>query len=133
LQLRNIFLIGIRCLIIILFLTSPIVAEAQAKTAKLRHFVAIKFKSTTTEKQIQEVENAFQSLKRKIHQVESIEGGTNVSPEKRSQGFTHGFLVTFKSEKDRDAYLIDPAHLKFKELALPLVDSVFIIDFWGKS
>jgi hypothetical protein len=71
-------------------------------------------------------------LKKKIPQVASIEWGTNMSPEKLNHGFTHAFLVTFHDEKDRDAYLVHPQHLKFKEKALPLVAEVFVIDFWGK-
>ena len=129
LQFQNILRLSIHCLIILLLLTPPFFAEAYGKTAKLRHFVALKFKAGTTDKQIHEVEEAFRNLKQKIPQVDTIEGGTNLSPEKLNAGFTHGFIVSFKSEKDRNSYLVDPAHVKFKELVLPLVDSVFVFDF----
>ncbi len=131
-QVRNIIWIAVQFLVVLLLLAPPVFATAHSSPLALRHIVAIRFKATTTEKQIHEIEDAFRGLKEKIHQVKSLEGGTNISPENLNEGFTHGFLVTFQSEKDRDAYLIDPAHIKFKEFALPLVDAVFVIDFWGK-
>ena len=92
-----------------------------------------KFKDTTTKEQIKQVEEAFRALKAKISQVQSLEWGTNISPEKQDKGFTHCFLVTFNSEKDRDAYLVHPEHKKFVEFALPLVGDAFVLDFWAKN
>jgi hypothetical protein len=121
------------CLVIALMLILPDSAKAESTNKlRLRHFVAIKFKDTTTPEQVHEIEEAFASLKKKIPQVVSIEWGKNISPEKLDQGYTDGFLVTFRSEKDRDSYLTNPEHLKFKEKVHPLVSEVFIIDFWGK-
>ena len=110
------------------------VAAAQSsKGAKLRHVVAFKFKDTATKEQIKEVEDAFRALKNKIAEIESLEWGTNVSPEKHAKGFTHGFILTFKSDKDRDAYLVHPEHKKFGELVHPVLADVFVIDFWAKD
>jgi hypothetical protein len=72
-------------------------------------------------------------LKTKIPQVVSLEWGTNVSPEKLDKGYTHVFLGTFKTEKDRDTYLAHTEHKKFVEFALPLIADAFVIDFWGKD
>jgi hypothetical protein len=55
--------------------------QASSGHPLLRHFVALKFKETTTKEQVHEIEEAFQSLKSKIPQVISIEWGTNISPE----------------------------------------------------
>ena len=106
--------------------------QASSHHPLLRHFVALKFKETTTKEQIREIEEAFQSLKSKIPQIVSIEWGTNTSPEQRSKGFTDAFLITFRTEQDRDAYLVHPAHLKFKETSLPLVADVLVMDFCEK-
>jgi hypothetical protein len=100
---------------------------------KLRHVVAFKFKPTATKQQIKEVEDAFSALKTKIPQIADFEWGINNSPEKHDKGFTHGFVLTFKSEKDRDAYLPHPAHKEFGQLVGPLLDDVFVIDFWAKK
>jgi hypothetical protein len=106
--------------------------QASSRHALVRHFVAFKYKESTTKEQIHEIEEAFQSLQSKIPQLVSIEWGTNISPEQRNKGFTDAFLLTFRTEQDRDAYLVHPEHLKFKEKALPMVADAFILDFCDK-
>lgn len=106
--------------------------RASSGHSLLRHFVAFKYKETATKQQIHEIEEALQSLKSKIPQVVSIEWGSNNSPEQVNKGFTDGFLITFRTKQDRDAYLVHPAHLKFKEKALPLIADVFVLDFCDK-
>jgi hypothetical protein len=108
-------------------------ADAPSKKEKLRHVVAFKFKDTATPEQIKEIENAFRALKGKIHEVVSLEWGTNVSPENRDKGFTHCFIVTFNNAKDRDAYLVHPEHKKFVDFALPAIADVFVLDFFAKN
>jgi len=110
-----------------------VAAAGSSKSAKLRHVVAFKFKDTATKEQIKEVEEAFRALKSKIGQIESLEWGTNVSPEKHDKGFTHGFILTFNSDKDRDTYLVHPEHKKFGQLVHPVLADVFVIDFWAKD
>ena len=96
----------------------------------LRHVVLFKFKDTTTAAQIKQVEDAFRALPTKISEVKTFEWGTNVSPENLAQGFTHCFLLSFSSDKDRDAYLVAPAHKEFGTLLRPYVDKVLVVDFW---
>jgi hypothetical protein len=110
-----------------------VAAESPSKDAKLRHVVAFKFKDTATKEKIKEVEDAFRALKGKIPQIVSYEWGTNISPEKLDKGFTHGFILTFKSEKDRDTYLVHHDHKKFGELVGGVLADVFVIDFWAKE
>jgi len=110
-----------------------VAATQPAKTAKLRHVVAFKFKADTTKDQIKAVEDAFRALKTSIKEVEALEWGMNVSPEKKDKGFTHGFILTFKSEQNRDAYLVHREHKKFGQLVRPLLDDVFVLDFWARE
>ena len=95
----------------------------------LRHVVLWKFKKDATPEQIQRVEAAFAALPDQIANIDSLEWGTNVSVENLAQGFTHCFLVTFKSEADRAAYLPHPAHKAFGELAHPFTQEVLVIDY----
>jgi hypothetical protein len=45
-------------------------------------------------------------------------------------GITHGFVVEFDNEEDREYYLDkDPAHLSFKESVGALLDRAQVIDF----
>ena len=41
--------------------------------------------------------------------------------------------MTFKSEKDRDAYIVHPDHKTFAKGLGPILDDVFVIDFWAKD
>jgi hypothetical protein len=100
---------------------------------KLQHVVCFKFKASAAPEEIRKVEQAFAQLKEKIPQVVSLEWGTNVSKENRDKGFTHCFVLTFKSEKDRDAYIEHPAHKAFVGIVGPVLDDVFVIDFWAKK
>src|SRR6266481_8544963 len=76
---------------------------------KLQHVVSFKFKSSASSEDIKKVEDGFRALKEKIPQMVNLEWGTNVSKEKHDKGFTHCFIVSFKNEEDRDAYVAHPA------------------------
>ena len=105
----------------------------QEKKGPLRHVVAFKFKETATPEDIKKVEAAFRDLKKKIKEIQSYEWGTNNSPEKHNKGTTHGFILTFKNERDRDAYLVHPDHKEFGKLVGPLLGDVFVIDFFAQE
>ena len=105
----------------------------KVKKSKLRHVVAFKFKESATADQIKKVEEAFAALPAKISQIKKFESGINNSPEKLNKGCTHCFVLTFHSEKDRDDYLVHPAHKEFTGLVGPLVEDVFVVDFWAKK
>ena|SRR5436190_21076768 len=100
---------------------------------KLQHVVCFKFKSAAAPEENKKVETAFGALREKIPQIAKLEWGTNVSKENRDKGFTHCFIVTFKSEKDRDTYIEHPEHKAFVKIVGPVVDDVFVIDFWAKD
>jgi len=132
--------------------------DATIKTAPnyhpgtLRHLVTFKFKAGTTPAEILEVKNRFLALKNKSMRngqrfIQSIETGAANSFEGADQGKQIGFLVSFKSEGDRNYYvgqplinpahthLYDAAHLDFKNfvgplLATPVVsEGVFVFDY----
>ena len=108
-------------------------ADALARKGKLSHVVALKFKESASKEQIQAVEEAFHDLKKKIKEINALEWGTNVSPEKHDKGFTHCFVLSFKTDKDRDAYLVHPEHKAFGKVLGPVMADVFVIDFWAEK
>jgi TFIIF-interacting CTD phosphatase-like protein len=78
--------------------------------------------------------------------VKSMAGGINNSPEGHAVLFahpqkstvtdtckapqTHGFVVEFENDEDRDYYLNkDPAHLSFVKDNGPIMNSVKVLDF----
>jgi hypothetical protein len=105
--------------------------EKKAKKAKttLRHVVAFKFKKEAPPAKVDEVVHAFSKLKKSIPQIAKFAWGTNSSPEKLDKGFTHMFVLTFLSAKDRDDYLVHPKHKEFGTLVGPVLDDVFVLDF----
>jgi hypothetical protein len=117
-----------------LLLTTAPSAGAQAAAppaGTLHHIVVFKYKPGATEEQIKQVTDAFVALKTKIPGIIAIEHGVNNSPEKRNQGFTHVYEVTFTNAAARDAYLPHPAHKAFGELLgkLGVLEDVFVVDY----
>jgi len=119
--------------IILVTLLIPAMVTTVRAADSLQHVVCFKFKSTATADDIKKVEQAFRALQQQIPLIQSFEWGTNVSPEKKDKGFTHCFILSFKSEKDRDAYIVHPDHKAFGKLVGPQLDDVFAIDFWAKK
>ncbi|MFO0923944.1 MAG: Dabb family protein [Pirellulales bacterium] len=95
----------------------------------LRHVVLVKFKETSSKEDQAKVLEGFRKLPSQISEVAAFEHGTDNSPEGLANGFTHCFLFTFKTEKDRDAYLPHPAHQKFVDMALPHIEKVLVVDY----
>src|SRR5438874_1797624 len=86
----------------LLLTTQSHAADAPKDANKLFHVVSLKFKPDAAPEQIKKVETAFAELKTKVPGILTLNGGTDISPEKKSKGFTHCFVLTFASEKDRD-------------------------------
>ncbi len=99
----------------------------------LRHVVLFKFKDTASPEDVARIVEAFRGLPGKIEQIAGFEWGTDVSPEGKAQGFTHCFLLTFKTAADRDAYLPHPAHKAFGKVVGPHVDKVCVVDYWTRD
>lgn len=110
---------------------SACAADGAEKPAKvLRHVVLFKFKAEVKPAEVKEVVDAFAALPKKIDAIAGFEHGTDVSVENKSEGFTHAFVVTFRDEKGRDAYLPHPAHAEFVKLVGPRIEKVLVFDYW---
>ncbi len=117
-------------------LTASLVAtslSAAEPQKLLRHVVLFKFKDDAPVEKVQQIVDAFRALPEKIDAIEDFEYGTDISPEGKAQGFTHCFLVTFRDEAGRDAYLPHPAHQEFVGLLRPQLDKVLVVDYWAKQ
>lgn len=99
----------------------------------LRHVVLFKFNAETTPGQAKVIEEAFRALPTKIPGIVGFEWGTNVSPENLSQGFTHCFFLTFRTEADRNAYLPHPEHKAFGALLDGRLDKACVVDYWTQK
>lgn len=111
-----------------MFATSALAADGP-----IRHVVAFKFKKDANPAKVQKAVDDFAALPKKIDVIDGFESGTNISPEKHDKGFTHVWVLTFKNEKDRDAYLVHPDHKAFGGSLKDVLDDVFVLDFAVKK
>ncbi|WP_372721755.1 Dabb family protein [Novipirellula sp.] len=99
---------------------------------ELKHAVFFKFKDDASKEDIAKIEQAFAELPNKIDSITDFEWGTNNSPEKHDDGFTHCFMVTFADEAGREEYLPHPDHKAFVEILMPVLDKARVLDFTTK-
>lgn len=116
------------CMLIIAIIS--VGAKAQSTNKQLRHVVLFGWKAGADSAAINHVVAAFKALPRQITTIKSFEWGVNNSPEHLNQGLTHCFVLTFDSEKDRDAYLVNPAHKAFTQLLPNIMEKVTVVDYW---
>jgi len=108
-------------------------STALSADGPVRHVVSFKFKKDADPAALKKVEDSFAALKGKIPQIQQLEWGTNSSPETHDKGFTHMWILSFKSAADRDAYLVHPEHKAFAGNLKGVLEDVFVIDFVPKE
>jgi hypothetical protein len=112
--------------------SAPATVTEMAKGDRmLRHVVLFQFKESSTPEQIEKVVQAFRELPKKIAEVADFEYGTDNSPEGLAEGLTHCFLLSFKSEKDRDVYLGHAEHKAFVDVLKPHLKRPVVVDYWS--
>jgi hypothetical protein len=104
----------------------------QPNSKVLKHIVLYKFRDGLSAAEIDEVVQAFRMLPKQIDTVIGFEHGTNVSQEGKSEGLTHAFVVSFRDEKGRDAYIAHPAHQEYVKLARTRRERAVVVDFWAE-
>lgn len=103
---------------------------AQTAKKELRHVVLFGWKDKADTTLITKAIQAFSKLPGQINTIKKFEWGINNSPEKLNNGLTHCFLLSFASEKDRNDYLVHPAHKAFTTLLPDILDKVTVLDYW---
>ena len=107
--------------------------EPRPHMGRVRHVVLLKFKDGAAPEQVAAIEQAFRALPAKVEAIRDFEWGTDMSAEGLTAGYTHCFLVTFASAKERDAYLPHPAHKAFGKQLGPILDKVLVIDYVARE
>lgn len=116
-------------LAMVMFFSMNVLAQNKANRL-LQHVVLFKFKADAKPEDVKKVELAFKALKNQIKEIKAFEWGTNNSPENLNDGFTHCFLVSFASEKDREIYLPHPKHKEFVAMIGPYLEKALVVDYW---
>ena len=65
---------------------------------------------------------ALGALRGRVPGLVSFEAGPNLDLEKKSQGFSHGFVMRFESRAALEAYATHPAHLAASRELLAICD-----------
>ncbi|GAB6968292.1 hypothetical protein JCM25156A_23290 [Komagataeibacter kakiaceti JCM 25156] len=111
----------------------------------VRHIVLLRFLPTITDTQRAEVVRRFMALRQISRRedgapvISAIETGAQISGEGADEGLQQAFVVTFRSEGDRNYYVgrpvvtdpayFDPAHEAFKKFAAPYVIATVVFDY----
>lgn len=95
----------------------------------IRHILLIKFKSTATAGDLNELKQLFEAIPQKVRGVDAVEWGVNDSPEGKNETFTHAVLMTFADEAGRQNYLPHPEHDALKAVFGPILDDIIVLDY----
>ncbi len=95
----------------------------------VRHFGMFQFKEEITKDQIKNCFEELAGMVGKIPGLQKVEHGPYESDEGLNEEFTHGFIMTFDSAENRDAYLPHPEHERVKEIVVPCLERVVVFDF----
>lgn len=120
----------ISCTLVAVLISVNLMSQTVKK--ELRHVVLFGWKGKADTAAINNIVTAFKALPSQIKTIKSFEWGVNNSPEKLNQGLTYCFLLTFTSEKDRDDYLVHPAHKAFTQLLPNVLEKVTVLDYWAQ-
>lgn len=95
----------------------------------IQHVVLLKVKLGIAPDRVDLLFRELASLQERLPGITAVNAGTNGSPEGKGQGYSHGFIVTFRDAAARDGYLPHPAHQQLATQYLrPIVDDVLVFD-----
>lgn len=117
------------------FLLARTAFKPKLKKTAVRHIFLAKFRDTLSQKEIDEVVEAYASLASKIPEMKGFEWGTQItglglSSEKFNKGLTHAFVSTFDSGPDVKAFLDHPAHKEFAAKMAAATEDKVIHDYF---
>ncbi|OVA05943.1 Stress responsive alpha-beta barrel [Macleaya cordata] len=97
------------------------------KMGDVKHIVVAKFKEGVV---VDEIVQGMHKLVSEIDVIKSFEWGHDVgSQEMLRQGFTHVFLMTFRSSEDLAAYIGHPTHVEFSATFSAAIEKILLFDF----
>jgi hypothetical protein len=94
----------------------------------IEHIVLFKLRPEASDSVKEAMLGHLLGLKDRVPGIVQVSAGKNFSS--RAQGYTHGFVVRFKTRADLDAYLVHPAHTAVVEQDVkPISEGVLAFDF----
>lgn len=99
----------------------------------VQHVVLFRFRSDLPEGAVEALFDELRGLQKVVPGISGFQRGAYNSPEGLSQGFSHGFTMSFADADARDAYLPHPAHQAVVAKLLPMLvgglEGVVAFDF----
>lgn len=129
----NAFRLFLPSLLLLTLLMAPMTIAEEAAPQVLRHVVLFEMKPGTSEEALAAIETAAHKMKDDIEVIKALEWGQNIAANTRNQGFEYALLVTFASEEDLAVYGPHPGHDAFKEVAIPHVEQVLVVDYFAPA
>jgi hypothetical protein len=78
----------------------------------IRHCVFFSFRDDVGEAERNAIHADLDALRNVVNGMGNAHFGQNISPEPFSNGYTDGFVIDFRDEAARDAYLVHEHHQK---------------------
>jgi quinol monooxygenase YgiN len=104
--------------------------EKNRKDHELKHALFVKFKSDASKEEIQSAVQAIEQLTAKCDAVKAFEWGTNNSPEKFDDGFTHCFMFTFNDKDGLKSYVEMPELRDVVAKVQEVAEKARVFDYW---
>ena len=124
------FILVIAALIAMISCTRQHEQQQSVSEHLLRHVVLFSFNDTATADEIRAVEEAFAALPGKIDVIHDFEWGTDLGISNIARGYSHCFLLTFKSSAGLDEYDSHPDHQELIRIGASIIENVLVIDYW---
>ena len=99
----------------------------------IRHIALCKIREDVDRSTIEEIVKRFYAMKNKIEVIHDMEHSINIGNLDLADGYNHIFMVMFKSEAERDAYLPHEAHIEFGNFLSQYLDKTVGVDFWANN
>lgn len=98
----------------------------------LKHCVLLKLKSPYELSTVEEAMNLLSGLVGQVDGMVDLVQGPNRDFEKRSEGYSHGFIVSFENREAHLAYERHPVHVRAGALLVDScrggIDGIFVAD-----
>jgi hypothetical protein len=95
----------------------------------VRHIALFQFKDGITQAGIDDCFEALIGMQDRIPGIVGFEYGPRQCDEGLNDGFTHGFIMSFDTAANRDAYLPHPEHERVRDIVVPCLERVVVFDF----
>ncbi|XP_068658117.1 stress-response A/B barrel domain-containing protein At5g22580-like [Aristolochia californica] len=93
----------------------------------LKHLVLVKFKEGAA---VEDIIKGMEKLATGMETVKGFEWGQDSGSEAGlGQGYTHVFILTFKTAEDFAAFLAHPTHLEFAANFAAGIENILVFDF----